>query len=258
MKLERAGEAIDAFRRYLAEVEDIQPDERAQVERDLKLIEGSVVQLELRVAPEGAMIVDERVPIQGGRVRNQYGPVSTVILLRLRPGEHQLTVRSEGYLDGKLTLSLEPGGKVAREIALQREKKRDGVAPPSTESSTRVPAAVWAGIAVTGALGVGAAITGGLAAANHGKYKDAAAAGDATRADDLAKSGKSLNIAADVLIGATAAGAVTTLVLGLALPRTTVAPSARGRVEGDEPSRHVMVSPWIGDEAAGFACIGAF
>src|SRR5690349_6487515 len=35
MKLERDGEAINAYTRYLAEVPDIEADERAQIERDL-------------------------------------------------------------------------------------------------------------------------------------------------------------------------------------------------------------------------------
>ena len=50
MKLERDGEAIDAFQRYLAEVKDLDADERAQVTRDLTTLRTGVVRLELRVA----------------------------------------------------------------------------------------------------------------------------------------------------------------------------------------------------------------
>src|SRR6185436_17983733 len=45
MKLERDGEAIEAYGRYLREVSDIAPDERAQIERDLETLTASAAHL---------------------------------------------------------------------------------------------------------------------------------------------------------------------------------------------------------------------
>ena len=252
MKLERDGEAIDAYQRYLAEVDDVQPDERQQIEHDLKLLADGVAHLRLRVAPDGAMAIDERIPIQGGRIRNPYGPVTSVITLRLHPGQHHVIVQLEGYADQSVDLNLEPGAQAAREVTMKAKARE--AAPPSSEKGP-VPAGVWATLGITAALGVGAAISGGLAAANHGNYASAIAAADAARADDLASRGKGLNIAADVLIGATAAAGVTTLVLLFALPRE--APS-RENLPRDAPAKESALVPLVAPTQAGLAWIGRF
>src|SRR5204862_2185311 len=76
MRLERDGEAIDAYSRYLREVPDIDADERAQIVRDVQTLSVGVVRLTLDVDKPGVRIVDVRTPVRGERVTNTYGPVS--------------------------------------------------------------------------------------------------------------------------------------------------------------------------------------
>jgi hypothetical protein len=98
MKLERDGEAIDAFTKYLAQGgKELERDERAQVERDLKTLQASVVYLTLNVAPAGASVTDERVPGSGSTIVNRYGPLGASTRLGVRPGHHRLTVELAGY-----------------------------------------------------------------------------------------------------------------------------------------------------------------
>ena len=64
MKLERDGEAIEAYQRYLKEVPDIDPDERAQIEGDLPTLVASAarvaitLELRLKQRPEALAISD--------------------------------------------------------------------------------------------------------------------------------------------------------------------------------------------------------
>jgi Tfp pilus assembly protein PilF len=62
MMLERDGEAIDAYERYLREVEDIEPREREQIERDLETLRATAARLTVE-APAGTTIVDRRQPV---------------------------------------------------------------------------------------------------------------------------------------------------------------------------------------------------
>jgi hypothetical protein len=68
MKLERDGEAIDAYERYLKEGgAELDADERAQIQRDLSTLKSSAVTLTLQSSPAGATITDERQAVQGQR-----------------------------------------------------------------------------------------------------------------------------------------------------------------------------------------------
>jgi tetratricopeptide (TPR) repeat protein len=62
-KLERDGEALAAFEKYLAEgAQEIDAEERAQFERDVTTLRASLVRLNLSSDPPGAVISDERHP----------------------------------------------------------------------------------------------------------------------------------------------------------------------------------------------------
>src|SRR6187549_2089823 len=71
MKLERDGEAIASFEKYLQEgAAALTPEESAQFQRDLDTLKAGVVRLTIDVNEPGATIIDERVPVAGSPVRN--------------------------------------------------------------------------------------------------------------------------------------------------------------------------------------------
>src|SRR6185369_5701183 len=73
MKLERDGEAVDAFGKYLAGGgAQIDPSERAQMERDLMTTKSGLVWVTVKVQPLGAALMDERQPLTGRAVTNRY------------------------------------------------------------------------------------------------------------------------------------------------------------------------------------------
>ncbi len=100
MKLERDGEAIDAFKTYLAEGGDqLDPEEKGQVERDLSTLESGVVRLTLSSNPPGALLLDERFPASGNPIQNSYGPLNESAVIGLHPGRHRVTARLAGKKD---------------------------------------------------------------------------------------------------------------------------------------------------------------
>jgi hypothetical protein len=103
LKLERDGEAIWAYTEYLKQNE-IDPDERRDLERDLLLLNGNAASVTLASDVADLEIVDTRagsaVPPQSYRL--EAGKLG----LRLRAGSHTLTASSQGKsLRWEVTLS---------------------------------------------------------------------------------------------------------------------------------------------------------
>src|SRR5687768_7085376 len=77
MKLERDGEAIEAFQKYLEQGKrELDRSERDQFQRDLAALETSVVWVTFRSVPEGATLTDERVAVSGNSTVNRYAPLA--------------------------------------------------------------------------------------------------------------------------------------------------------------------------------------
>lgn len=120
-KLERDGEAIQAFQKYLAEGgSQIEAEERAQFERDLQTLRSAVVKLTLQSDPPGATVVDERIPASGAAIQNRYGALTQPTELGLHPGHHRITAKLAGYPDVVLELDLEPRQTVSQTLKFER------------------------------------------------------------------------------------------------------------------------------------------
>ncbi len=160
MKLERDGEAIDAYARYLREVPDIDPDERAQIVRDLQTLTVGVARVTVQVNKPGVRIIDVRIPVRGERVTNVYGPVEGKLTIGMRPGHHVITARLAGHEDSNWEIEAYAGGKEEASLLL-REKV---VAPPPGAVAER-PANVapWIVMGVGGAMLAAGAVTGVVA-----------------------------------------------------------------------------------------------
>ena len=100
MRLERDGEAIEAYTRYLREVPDIDAEERAQIIRDLQTLTIGIARLTIEVDKPGVRIVDVRIPVRGERVTNTYGPITNGKLeIGVRPGHHVVTAKLSDHED---------------------------------------------------------------------------------------------------------------------------------------------------------------
>ncbi|AKU97193.1 hypothetical protein AKJ09_03857 [Labilithrix luteola] len=135
MRLERDGEAIDAYSRYLREVKDIDPEERAQIVRDLETLTVGVARLTIEVNKPGVRLVDVRYPVRGERITNVYGPVDGKIEIGVRPGHHVLTARLPGNEDATWELEAYAGGRDKYSFTLREPPPRVAPLAASTTSS---------------------------------------------------------------------------------------------------------------------------
>ncbi len=236
LKLERDGEAIEAYTTYLAKGTGIGEDEKRQIETDLATMKSTLATLELELVPPGATVIDKRQRASGNAIRNPYGPfTSGTGKLGLRAGTHELTISAEGYVDQTLTVDLAPGQTLKKSVTLEKPAApppgggagggTPGTTPApvtTTEMERPVPVYVWVTLGLTGALAIGAGVTGGLALANKSDFDEANTGSDPQGADDLRSKGQALNITTDVLIGTAAAAGAVTLILFLTRPEVPV------------------------------------
>lgn len=275
MHIERDGEAIQAYELYLAQVDDIAPDERKRIEADLTRLRAGMATLVLSVRPVGAMIIDERIPETGDAIINRYQFDSSTVELGLRSGQHRVRVEAEGHKPVVFTAELTPGDKHLRKVRLvetdafkkkkkkekerkKRQRKKRGEAPkPSPEPEPEpdgddegggISGPSIAMIAVTGALTVGAVVVGALALQAHADYDTYEDGGDRFDAENVRATGEALNIVTDVLIGTAAASAIVTIVL-----LATTSGGGDGGEESEEAAVNVtpIVAPGVGGGVLG-------
>lgn len=188
MKLERDGEAIEAFTKYVMEVSDIDESERRQVNQDIATLKASSVKVTIKVDKPRASLLDTRTPFRGGPIRNSYGPVDDTIEIVVRAGHHRIHGRAGSY-EADWEFDAVPSSPLTHELRLtapQQAAPPVAVVPPASSSapppvsrdapppsgppSKTVPIAVTA---VGGALLVAGTITGLAALRRVNQLEDA-------------------------------------------------------------------------------------
>jgi hypothetical protein len=209
MTLERDGEAIESYTRYLREVTDLAPDERAQISRDLATLSTSAAHVVVTIDQPGVTILDSRLPVRGAAITNVYGPVDGRIELVVRSGHHQLRAKNGAFEYPLWEIDLNAGGKVEHAFRQAPE------VVPSRPSRTLPLVATGAGVAMLAA----GAITG-LVAVNktHAIESNCPNNGCPTSYDleDGLNSARSFVRATDILLvggGIVAAGGLTWFLL---------------------------------------------
>ena len=227
MMLERDGEAIDAYERYLREVPDVDPRERDKIKRDLNTLRTGSARLTITVDPTGATVIDTRTPPSGTPVVNRYEVKSGGLETSIRAGDHRIEVQAPEREPQSWSFAVEAGGRHERKLALRQKggaatplpapgpsPSPSPVPPPSPDSPSRgLSPATIAVIAITGAIVIGAVVTGSLALKYQRDYQSFESGGDREDAEKVRNTGEALNITTDVLIGAAVAGAAAMTVL---------------------------------------------
>jgi hypothetical protein len=164
MRLERDGEAIEAYTRYLREVPDIDPDERAQIVRDVQTLSVGVARLTIEVDKPGARIIDVRIPVRGERVTNTYGPITGKLEIGVRPGHHTITAKLADHEDAMWDLDVFAASKDHNLFTMRPHV----VAPiasttPGSEGGRSSSVGPWVVMGIGGAMLLGGAVTGFVA-----------------------------------------------------------------------------------------------
>ena len=240
MKLERDGEAIEAYEKYLKEGgTQIDPDEKAQVERDLGTLKASVVMVHL-VFPSGqGKLIDERVNSRGARTINEYPIVATTLDIGMHPGHHTLTARLAAG-ESRWEDDFAPGSKSEHKFTIAPAKGGDQV--PGGESVGRpIPTTVWVAGGVTVALAVGATVTGLAANSKRSSFNEInGQPGKQEEAQQLHDSAVSMALINTVLTGVAIAGAGATAYLFLTRPEASTARTGK-----------TFIAPWMTASGAG-------
>lgn len=156
LKLERDGEALDAYTTYLRDSRDVDPRERSQIERDLTTLTSSIASFKV-VAPKGTdafTVVDTRLQTRGSPVVNSYVLKGNETTLRVHPGRHSFKIKANDLESRPFEVSLEAGSQSIHEFAL---------APPASAASAREappPSPSYAGPILLGIVGLAALGTG--------------------------------------------------------------------------------------------------
>lgn len=156
MRLERDGEAIEAYSRYLRDVPNIDADERAQIVRDLQTLTVGVARLTITIDKPGARITDVRTPTRGDRITNIYGPVNGKIDIGVRPGHHVITARLADHDDAIWEVDAFAASR--DKYAFTMHPRVIATSPGPAAKGTNI--GPWIVMGVGGAMLIGGTITG--------------------------------------------------------------------------------------------------
>jgi hypothetical protein len=244
MKLERDGEAVDAFEKYLAGGgANIDPAERSQMERDLMTTKAGLVWVTVKADPPNGYIVDERTPLSGRPIVNRYElQPDGALKVGIRRGHHKMTAKVDGYEDSAWEFDAEPGADQTHEYKLERPKAAvvppggggveagGGQAPVAMERP--VPTGVIVLGVATGGLLIGSGVVGLMAMSKKSQFNEKNDGNHVEEAQNLKDSGKTLNIVGDVLLGAGVVAGVVTTILFVGRPEVPSSgpPAATGKL----------------------------
>jgi hypothetical protein len=257
LKLERDGEALEYYQRYLEQGgTEVDPEERSAIERDLLLVKGNLVQLELTSDLPEVQLTDAR---QGTNAPPQLYAFNGPTALGLRAGTHTLIARAQGK-ELRWEVVLAPGQPVSHEFKFaepapvptvvpppQAVKPPPAAEPPSSGSTLRTVGFVTVGVG--GLAVVGGVVTAVLKKKNEDEAKKQcigdvcaeAAEAKFDKADKFAKMTNILFIGGGVLV----ATGVTLIVVG-------------GSQSEKPSSAQLSISPAVGWGEAGVMAQGAF
>lgn len=219
--------ALRAFEKYQAEVgAEIPKDRRQFTDREVARLKGLVGWIKITVNKDGAeVLVDDvsigRAPLSGPALVGTGRHKITVTLSPLAPSTRMIDVAGGDQLDVSLELvdkpeAPPPAAPIPSGPApdATQPTARVGVdAPPVVHAPSRTP--FWIGVAVTGALGVGTAVTGAMALSAQSDLDKTVNRSGVTAGEqsDAQNKVKTFSVVSDILLGATAVGAIVTTVL---------------------------------------------
>ncbi len=201
LKLERDGEAIDAYEKYLAEgATNIDPAERKQIETDVKTLKTGVVVVKLTANLPTVTIEDSRIATKGDRIVNIYPGIAPGTELRLHPGHHVIVAKTDATMTpASVETDLTPGANQDLKLELKPVENKDVPLPPTVDRP--IPTGVYIGLAATGVFVAGFAVVGIMASGKKSDYDKANDGNDPTAAKKLSDDGKKFNLIADVCLG---------------------------------------------------------
>lgn len=262
LSLERDGEAIDAYEKFLAKAtaEDIPQAKRELMQRDIATLKSSLVKITLTATPADVLITDERISSNGSTIINRYDLKGGKVALGLHPGHHRITAKAEGYEPQTWDIETDSASTHSHEFKLVAAGQSAAAAsaqanlavttPPETQSGNGTSSMVYVGAVATGIFAVGATVTGLMYLSKKSDYQDANDGSNSSKANDLNDSAKTLGLITDIGIGAAvlSAGATAIFYFAGSSSKTTEKPA----------SSAWQLNPTVSPHLAGLSVSGSF
>ena len=142
MKLERLGEAIEAYEKYLAESgTEIDAAERAQIEKDVRLIKAASATLVITAGATEVSLTDQRQRANGTMAVNGYVvPAGKTVTLVVQAGRISIVAR-QGAKEEKWDVELAAGQSTTRVFGTDAAPPPPASAAPSAASAAPATAA---------------------------------------------------------------------------------------------------------------------
>jgi hypothetical protein len=235
LELERDGEAIEQYTKYLAgKGSSIAADEKHQLETDLNALKAAVATVKISVDKPGVKITDVRTPSRGYPISNTYPIPVSGKKLGIHPGQHVFTASVEGQPDLVWKVEIANGGTYEHSFEFDKGKPvtaegfKDTPAPEETKTVRPIPIAAWVVGGITVAS-IGTWVGLMIRARNiHNSYTEANGQASRTELESLQSSVKSANLISDVFMGVSIAGVAATTIIILTRPSKKVPIKAGG------------------------------
>lgn len=241
MKLERDGEALEAFEQYIREGRpSLEASELAQFEADIKLLKESVAWVSLELPADAVELRDSRQAMKGETVVNKYKARNSVLRVGVRQGLHQFVLTTKSGREFEWTVDLKAGERSKHKF------DESVVVVDSAPASRPVPTGVYVGLGGTVLFAGSAAAFGVLALNKNKKYEEINDGTQVVEAEKAQNSAKTFGLVSDIMWGATAVTAGVTAVLYFTRP------------EIKEASHAFRIVPAVGTNAWALSVSGEF
>lgn len=217
-ELKDYASALVAYQAYLDEGGDeIRKARKKEVQSLVEELAARVGKLSISTNVDGAEIqIDDEVV--------GVSPLDDPVVVNI--GKRRVVATLAGHDSARRVIEVAGRDELVVELELAdltRDERSDPLppSPPTTpDDGGGTPVAGIVALSITGACGIAAGVLGGLALSAKGDRDDALAAfpGNAQAIEDAESRTSTLALATDIMIGVTAAGGVTTLILFLVDP----------------------------------------
>lgn len=199
--------ALDAFQRYLTDAGTKVPAKRrADLEKDIKKLQGRVAKVEIATNVPGAVItIDDE--------KKGTTPLSEA--LTLSQGKRKITATKDGYEPNTQVVEIAGGEAKKIDITLKEVEKTPPPPPPQTKVVRKSSPLPYIGVGVTGALLVTTVITGIVAinASDKANNRLNTFGSNPNEIKSLESDASTFALVTDILGAVTIAAGVTTAIL---------------------------------------------
>jgi len=266
LELERDGEAIEYLSKFLAGKKDqLEAEEKAQVENDIAALNSAVAWITISASEDGVKLMDVRTPTKGFPIRNRYDVGTAPTRLGIHPGSHSFEARNASgetqtwnidLANGStLDHAFDFGGSAAAVVPLAPPPggPTPGQPPPgqpdevADEDNRPIPTTVYIFGGLTVALVIPTVIFMASASGARSDFDDQNGSASAAELDDLRGDVTTMNLVADVFLGATVASAAATAIFYFTRPTVD-----------SQTGSYWTVAPAVSRDGGGAAMFGAF